>query len=1053
MPEPESDDPILNQSYATAILVSVLLLMFTVSWAMWQEMFGLRPWRSYQERFAKAYVKYLKAQIPVQQKKEQDIHDSADYKKLDAAARAAETAAKPQLDQIKAEIDFVNGRTAALQDTFVTERARIQALVYHAETSRSDSAKKDVEEANAVVHRIVLPKQGGGNETVEWKFPRIEEEFTSLKAKKASLSNEQGAILNHIRELSGQADDYFKDHMVGLTKDQLQGLLDATEKLEPEIIQVNVASAGLVDRCQSCHIGMDSKFVPTTLTLTRADLGFERSKDAPFTSHPDPELLTIHNPDTFGCSPCHGGNGRATNSIIHGHGEYEHWLWPLHAPENYEAGCQSCHPHDMILEHATVINEGKELFRRKGCIGCHKYEGFDNQDDLLLASRQQIRTLEAQKHELELEIPRLTKEGDQASDNATANRLYQKATDMRVTTSSIDAEVEQLERKSASLLREVKKIGPSLKEVRMKLRKEWIPYWLANTHTFRPTTKMPQFNFAKGREQEEIQAIAAFIWQDALTGPVPEHQTPGNPDKGKIALETRGCLACHSIGEGDKTLGGVFAANLSRIGEKENYDYLVRWIHNPRQRTRPYDPISKQDLGPEDYAKFNLPYVFDLDHSRSPDGKHELQVQLPTVMPSLRLSVEESRDIASYLMTQKHADATYPSAPFMDDPKLHDKGLALVKNYGCAGCHEISGLEEEARIGTELTTEGSKPIERLDFALLTVPAREGVLPDGKKSPRGSWYDQKGFFEQKLLHTNIFDQGRMEPQLKMPQPVLTAEDRNALVTFLLGSVDITLPQNYIYDPAGAAHDIQEGWWIVSKYNCMGCHVLQVGQQSILMTLAQYQGDNKEKLPPQLIGEGARVNPRWLERFLANPALDPVNTDRDGVRSYLAVRMPTFSFSDDEIQKLVRFFSALASQSLPYLPPKLEPLTDQERTLARELFTSPAAPCLKCHATGVPAHDAIATAPNFLLAPDRLKPAWTNRWILDPSRIAPGTNMPSGLFKRDGDHWVFSGPLPPAFHGYSKDQADLLVRYMFQMTPEEQRMLVGRTPTGGGKPAGQ
>ena len=1051
MPEPESDDPILIQSYATPLLVTVLLLMLTVAWAMWQEMFGLRPWRGYQERFAKAYVAYLKIQIPKQDEKKKAIEASADYQKLDAAAKAAEAAAKPQLDKIKAQIAFVNRRTAALQDTFVTERARIQALVYHAETSKSEGARKDVEEARAVVHSIPLPKEDGTTETVNWKYPQIEEEFTSLKAQKASLSNEQGAILNHIRDLSAQAQDYFNDHMEGLTADAERGLLDSAEKLDPQIIQINVGSAGLVDRCQSCHIAMDPTIVPVNLTLTKADLGVEKSKDAPFATHPDAELLDIHNPDTFGCSPCHGGNGRATNSIVHAHGEYEHWLWPLHAKENTEAGCQSCHPHDMILEHATVINEGKELFRRKGCIGCHKYEGFDNQDDLLLASRQQIRSLEAQKHELELEIPRLTKEGDQASDNSTAQRLYQKATDMRVTTSNIDAQVEQLQRKSASLLREEKKIGPSLKEVRMKLRKEWIPYWLSNTHTFRPTTKMPQFRFKQG----EVEAISAFIWQDALTGPLPDKQSPGNPEKGKAALETRGCLACHSIGEGDKSLGAQFAANLSRIGEKENYDYLVRWIHNPRQRTRPYDPITKEDLGPDDYKKFDKPFVFDFDHSRSPDGKHELQVQLPTVMPSLRLSIEESRDIASYLMTQKQsgADKNYPAAPFMDDPKLHDKGLALVKNYGCAGCHEISGLEEEARIGTELTTEGSKPIERLDFALLTVPAKEGILPSGKKSPRGDWYDQKGFFEEKLQQTNIFDQGRMEPQLKMPQPALTADERNALVTYLLGSVDITLPQNYIYNPAGAGHDIQEGWWIVSKYNCMGCHVLMVGQKSALMQLPQYQGDNKDKLPPQLIGEGARVNPRWLEHFLANPALDPVNTDRDGVRSYLAVRMPTFSFSDDEIQKLVRFFSALASQSLPYMPPKLDPLTDAERAMARDLFTSNAAPCLKCHATGVPAHDANASAPNFLLAPERLKPAWTNRWILDPSRIAPGTAMPSGLFRRDGDHWVFSGPLPASFHGYTRDQAELLVRYMFQMTPEEQRMLVSRTPSGAGRPGGQ
>ncbi len=42
--------------------------------------------------------------------------------------------------------------------------------------------------------------------------------------------------------------------------------------------------------------------------------------------------------------------------------------------------------------------------------------------------------------------------------------------------------------------------------------------------------------------------------------------------------------------------------------------------------------------------------------------------------------------------------------------------------------------------------------------------------------------------------------------------------------------------------------------------------------------------------------------------------------------------------------------------------------------------------------------IATAPNFLLANERLKPDWVERWIKDPQAISPGTSMPSGLFRR-------------------------------------------------------
>jgi hypothetical protein len=110
------------------------------------------------------------------------------------------------------------------------------------------------------------------------------------------------------------------------------------------------------------------------------------------------------------------------------------------------------------------------------------------------------------------------------------------------------------------------------------------------------------------------------------------------------------------------------------------------------------------------------------------------------------------------------------------------------------------------------------------------------------------------------------------------------------------------------------------------------------------------------------------------------------------------------------------------------------------------------------TGEPAHDRTATAPNFLTARERLKPAWTERWILDPARIQPGTGMPSGLFRREGDRWIFSGPTPAGFRDYRGNHTDLLVRYMFTLTPEEQRLLLGRRPTasagsGSGEPQGK
>jgi cytochrome c551/c552 len=653
------------------------------------------------------------------------------------------------------------------------------------------------------------------------------------------------------------------------------------------------------------------------------------------------------------------------------------------------------------------------------------------------------------------------KQADTAESNDEANRLNDRAVALKVTNSKLDLRIVQLDRATKSLLQDMKKVGPNLKDIRLKLNRNWVPVWLKKPSAFRATTKMPDFRF----NDAQIQSISAYLWQAALADPLPTHK-PGSASHGKELFESRGCLACHSIGEGDQLQGGTFAANLTRVGEKDNYDYLVRWVHNARERTRPYCPYEKKDIGPEDYKKKGLPYVFDLDHSKCPNDGHELQVQNMTVMPSLRLSPQDAEDVASYLITLKKQDpASYADASFMDDPKLKDEGKKWIRHFGCAGCHEISGLEDEGRIGTELTAEGSKPIERLDFALLTETAQRGGsepitdpddlarLPEGPaKQP---WYDDKGFFEHKLAEPNIWDKGKIKPEeekLRMPNLHLTKEQVRALTTFLMGSQESALPITYQYKPLDYRRDIQEGWWVIRKYNCMGCHQLIPSQKTSLMALARYQ-EAQEQLPPKLLTEGARVDPQWLLHFLTNPSLSDTDTNRNGIRPYLQVRMPTFSFSENELGKLVRFFQALSRQTFPYIPEPPPALTAKETDMARSLFSSPAAPCLKCHATGDPAHDKTATAPNFLQAKGRLKPDWVERWIIDPQAISPGTSMPSGLFKRENNRWTFSGPTPASFNGYDKDHTKLLVEYIFQLTPEEQRRVsssMGRAgaSTGGG-----
>ena len=1056
-PIPEQD-PITSRSYASYYVIAMVILVLTLFWALWDEAWGQRPWKAFQDEWQTRYSAFLNTARSTSAQSQSAVEHDAKYVALKQDYANAYAASKGQAEEVRKDLDDASARLLAVQSVFTDRRAYVNALTYEYETSASASAKaskqKEIDAYKAELATVQFPD----GSRKQFNFPQLEETYNDIRNEKTKLSLELGDVLKPSTEAKSKMDEYVSDHMVDLTPAQIDGLKKKVADWDSQIVQINVASANIVDRCESCHLNTRE---PLKITEAAMMAKGEKTPDEyarAFTSHPEPQLLQIHDPEKFGCSPCHQGNGRATTSIVKAHGDYEHWLWPLFPKENIQAGCQNCHAADMVLVSGDVqfqtINDGKDLFRQKGCMGCHRYEGYDKEPEELTSITQQIKQIEKEKIDNLKESAYLMKQADAAETNEEANALNTRAVDLKVANSKLDGHLQQLDFQSHSLMQDEKKVGPNLKDVRLKLNKNWIPVWLHKPTDFRPTTKMPNFRL----NDRQIETISAFIWQSGLTDPLPKHK-PGNADHGKELFMTRGCLACHSIGEGEHMIGGTFAANLSREGEKANYDYLVRWVHDARERTRPYCPYEKKDIGPEDYARKGLPYQFDLAHSRCPNDGHELQVQNMTVMPSLRLSEEDAEDIASFLMTQKTKEpSAYPDAAYMNDPSLKEEGKKWVRQFGCAGCHEIAGMEDEGRIGTELTFEGSKPIERLDFALFTIPSQRGGpnaepitdkedlarLPDGPATK--PWYNHKGFFEHKLAEPNVFDKGMVKgpmEALRMPNLHLTKDQIRDITTFLMGSEETSLPESYQYKPGDARHDIQAGWWVVKKYNCMGCHQFIPGQKTILMGLPQYQ-DAQEQLPPKLLTEGARVDPEWLRKFLSNPALSDTDTNRDGVRPYLKVRMPTFFFSDNELRILVRFFQALSQQPMPYIPEQVPVLTAKETDMARSLFSSTAAPCLKCHATGDPNHDKIATAPNFLLAKERLKPDWVERWISDPQAISPGTSMPSGLFKEVDNQWVFAGPTPPIFNGFTGDHRKLLTDYIFQLTPEEQHRVAAAMP---------
>ncbi len=141
-----------------------------------------------------------------------------------------------------------------------------------------------------------------------------------------------------------QGDLYSRDNM-GLQQYELEGL-------------------HRIDRCITCHVGIE-------------DPSMDRTKQ-PFTSHPE-GYFEKHPPDEFGCTICHGGQGRAVGSgDAHG-GQGVHWEYPLLSQPYLQSSCGKCHlsifNESERFAGTEIFTKGQEIFKREGCIGCHKARG------------------------------------------------------------------------------------------------------------------------------------------------------------------------------------------------------------------------------------------------------------------------------------------------------------------------------------------------------------------------------------------------------------------------------------------------------------------------------------------------------------------------------------------------------------------------------------------------------------------------------------------------------------------------------------------------------
>lgn len=222
-----------------------------------------------------------------------------------------------------------------------------------------------------------------------------------------------------------------------------------------------------------------------------------------------------------------------------------------------------------------------------------------------------------------------------------------------------------------------------------------------------------------------------------------------------------------------------------------------------------------------------------------------------------------------------------------------------LSRYGCFGCHEIPGYEQAKPIGTPLADWGRKDASRLAFENIgqflathgvddadasrrdadaslgetrpqqNAPGAESLGDSdanlGEARPQETRaheldpldYDgdtgyfiqaindhqRQGFLWQKLRQPRSFDYAttvtkRYDERLRMPKFPFNAHQREAVMTFILGLVSEPPAEKYIYHPSGRQQAIVQGRHVLDKYNCAGCHVLDMERWNIAFMPDQF-----------------------------------------------------------------------------------------------------------------------------------------------------------------------------------------------------------------------
>lgn len=394
--------------------------------------------------------------------------------------------------------------------------------------------------------------------------------------------------------------------------------LAATGRRRSEVQQLLVDSLDRVDRCTSCHIAS-----------TRS--GFENAPE-PLRSHVGGDLQE-HPPERFGCTICHGGQGRATR-LPAAHGFVRHWRQPLLAGDLVGGRCAVCHRGDDVPGE-PYAGAGRRLFVEAGCQGCHEVDGVSAPrigPPLGSVGRKvRPRWLAWWLRDPKAYLPRTRMPNFLLSDQEIADLsafLLSLPADSVPEPVTIAASSPDVVKRGEALFRESRcischgvngrggTIGPDLGRISSKIRPAWLADFMRNPARLHPGTRMPRYRFTEGELADLVAYVSSELRDFDEDGWPPPPTVPGRVAEGRRLVRSYGCFGCHLIPPFEQT--GRVGAELTDYADKEvdRLDFGLRrdvprswraWTEVKLREPRSFrDGLKMPDFAFSAYERFSL---------------------------------------------------------------------------------------------------------------------------------------------------------------------------------------------------------------------------------------------------------------------------------------------------------------------------------------------------------------------------------------------------------------------------------------------------------------